>query len=203
MRDRLLLKMDMTEALRPSELFALRWRSFDDVDTLTITETVYKGEIRRFGKTDGSLTDVHRPSGLAEELRLWKEESAKASKKGVVARDAFIFPNTRGGFLDTGNYRNRVLNPLPETLGLPKLNFPGDAPHDGHAGADYGIGEGHSVAPAARTGRYHSQRVHAGTARERQKNGRIGLHDADERRRVTEVFRGFATNASKGLAVSD
>ena len=60
---------------------------------------------------------------MAEELRLWKEESAKTSKKGFVARDAFIFPNTRGGFLDTGNYRNRVLNPLAENLGLPKLNF--------------------------------------------------------------------------------
>ena len=30
---------------------------------------------------------------------------------------------TRGGFIDTGNYRNRVLNPLAEQLGLPKLNF--------------------------------------------------------------------------------
>jgi hypothetical protein len=36
---------------------------------------------------------------------------------------AFIFPNSRGGFMDTGNYRNRVLNPLAEKLGLPKLNF--------------------------------------------------------------------------------
>ena len=25
--------------------------------------------------------------------------------------------------MDTGNYRNRVLNPLAERLGLPKLNF--------------------------------------------------------------------------------
>ena len=25
--------------------------------------------------------------------------------------------------MDTGNYRNRVLNPLAEMLGLPKLNF--------------------------------------------------------------------------------
>jgi integrase len=39
-RDRLLLLLDMTEALRPSELFALRWRSFDDHNTLSITETV-------------------------------------------------------------------------------------------------------------------------------------------------------------------
>ena len=116
-RDRLLLMLDMTEALRPSELFALRWRSFDNVDTLSITETIYKGKIRPFGKTDGSLTDIHLPPGLATELRLWKKENPKASP------DAFIFPNSRGGFMDTGNYRNRVLNPLAERLGLPKLNF--------------------------------------------------------------------------------
>jgi integrase len=122
-RDRLLLMLDMTEALRPSELFALRWRSFDDVDTLSITETVYRGEIRPFGKTDGSLTDVHLPPGLAEELRLWERETAKASPNGVVSPDAFIFPNSRGGFMDTGNYRNRVLNPLAERLEIPKLNF--------------------------------------------------------------------------------
>jgi integrase len=122
-RDRLLLMLDMTEALRPSELFALRWHSFDDVDTLSITETVYRGEIRPFGKTGGSLTDVHLPAGLAEELRLWKQETAKASPNGVVSPDAFIFPNSRGGFMDTGNYRNRVLNPLAERLEIPKLNF--------------------------------------------------------------------------------
>jgi len=50
-RDRLLLMLDMTDALRPSELFALRWRSFDDVNTLSITETVYRRQIRPFGKT--------------------------------------------------------------------------------------------------------------------------------------------------------
>ena len=30
---------------------------------------------------------------------------------------------SRGGFMDTGNYRNRVLTPLAEKLGFPKLNF--------------------------------------------------------------------------------
>jgi integrase len=39
------------------------------------------------------------------------------------SRDSFIFPNTDGGFMDTGNYRNRILIPLAEKLGLPKLNF--------------------------------------------------------------------------------
>ncbi len=117
------MTLDMTESLRPSELFALRWRFFDSENTLSIAETVYKGKVRPYGKTDGSLTDVHLPPELAEELLLWKEECAKASPHGVISSDAFIFPNSRGGFMDTGNYRSRVLNPLAERLDLPKLNF--------------------------------------------------------------------------------
>jgi integrase len=45
-RDRLFLILDMTEALRPSELFVLRWRSFDNRNTLSLTETVYRRQIR-------------------------------------------------------------------------------------------------------------------------------------------------------------
>jgi integrase len=107
---------EMTEALRLSELFALRWRSFDG-SKLTITETVYKGQIRPWGKTRRSLGDVHLPKGMADNLWLWKQECTRSSP------DAFIFPNADGGFLDTANYRNRVLTPLAEKLGLPKLNF--------------------------------------------------------------------------------
>ena len=116
-RDRLLLMMDMTEALRPSELFALRWRSFDNRNTLELMETVYRRRLRPFGKTPGSLTKVHLPNGLATELWNWKLECKKASP------DAFIFPNADGGFMDTSNYRFRVLKPLAEKLGIPKLNF--------------------------------------------------------------------------------
>jgi integrase len=116
-RDRLLLALDMTEALRPSELFALRWRSFDDGDTLSIVETVYRGKLRPYGKTPGSLTKVHLPEGLANELRGWKIE------RGDVSPDDFIFPNADGGFLDAGNYRFRVLKPLADALGIERLNF--------------------------------------------------------------------------------
>src|SRR5271157_371456 len=59
LRDWILLKLDMSNALRPSELFALKWRCFDPADqTLDIQETVYKGKIRPYGKTKGSLTKV-------------------------------------------------------------------------------------------------------------------------------------------------
>jgi integrase len=116
-KDRLLLMLDMTAALRPSELFALRWRSFDNCNTLSITETVYRRKLRPFGKTPRSLTKVHLPDGLASELRRWKAECRKASP------EAFIFPNADGGFMDTANYRFRVLKPLAERLGIEKLNF--------------------------------------------------------------------------------
>jgi integrase len=131
-RDRLLLMLDMTEALRPSELFALRWRSFDDQNTLTLTETVDRRTLRSFGKTPGSLTKVHLPDGLADELLRWKMECKKTSCKKVgcmnpehlkATADEFIFPNTDGGFMDADNYRFRVLKPLAESLGIPKLNF--------------------------------------------------------------------------------
>lgn len=116
-RDRLILMLDMTDALRPSELFALRWKSYDNANTLSLTETVYRRQIRPFGKTTKSLGKMHLPDGLADELKLWKAECPDSSP------DAFIFPNADGGFLDTSNYRNRILKPLAEALEIPKLNF--------------------------------------------------------------------------------
>ena len=121
-RDRLLLALDMTEALRPSELFALRWRSFDDQNTLEITETVYRRQLPTLRQTPGSLTKVHLPDGLANELRRWKAD-CKAADRKEVSTDAFIFPNADGGMMDTANYRYRVLKPLAEELGIPRLNF--------------------------------------------------------------------------------
>ncbi|WP_245817799.1 tyrosine-type recombinase/integrase [Granulicella rosea] len=116
-RDRLLLMLDMTEALRPSELFALRWSSFDNENTLSINETVYRRQLRPFGKTTKSLGKVHLPDGLARDLRQWKLECSDSTAK------AFMFPNADGGLLDPGNYRNRVLKPLAEALEIPKLTF--------------------------------------------------------------------------------
>ena len=51
LRDRILLELDMTNALRPSELFALRWKCFDQAESkMYIFETAYKGAIRPWGK---------------------------------------------------------------------------------------------------------------------------------------------------------
>jgi integrase len=117
-RDRLLLELDMTNALRPSELFGLRWKCFSEAaSSMTVSETVYKGKIRPWGKTQRSLSTVHLPKDLAKQLAAWKEQSPDPSP------EAFIFPNQTGGFLDTDNYRKRVLHKLARDLGLPKLTF--------------------------------------------------------------------------------
>jgi integrase len=117
-RDRILLELDMSDALRPSELFALRWKCFEpEYPRLVILETVYKGAIRPWGKTRKSLAPVHIPPVLVSDLVAWKEKCSDASPK------AFIFPNESGSFLDTGNYRKRVLKQIAKILDLPNLTF--------------------------------------------------------------------------------
>lgn len=118
LKDRILLELDMTNALRPSELFALKWRCFDQrASSMSVTETVYKGKIRPWGKTRRSLSAVHIPRGLAVDIEKWRGRCPDSSP------DAFIFPNQDGGFLDTDNYRKRVLRKLAVKLELPKLTF--------------------------------------------------------------------------------
>lgn len=125
LRDRILLTLDMTETLRPSELFALRWNCFDmEARTLTIRQTAYRGQLRAYGKTKRSLRTVYLPQGLTDDLWRWRQQCPDPSA------EAFIFPNARkrrgaerNGFIRTDNYRARVLKKLAQQLGLPKLNF--------------------------------------------------------------------------------
>jgi integrase len=118
LQDRILLELDMTNALRPSELFAFRWKCFEyEACTLEIVETVYKGKIRPWGKTKKSLTVIHVPRSVAADLQQWRKQCPDPSP------DAFIFTNGAGGFLDTDNYRKRVLHKLARKLNLSKLTF--------------------------------------------------------------------------------
>jgi hypothetical protein len=57
------------------------------------------------------------PKKLADDLWLWKQESPNSSP------EAFIFANAKGGFMDSGDSRNRVMRRLAEELKLPKLTF--------------------------------------------------------------------------------
>ena len=116
--DRFLVELDMTNAFRPSELFALRWKCFDAKHpTLTLGEAVYKGKIRNWGKTAKSLSAIHLAPGLVPDLSASEKVGPDSSP------EAFIFPHRDGGFRDADNYRKRVLHDLAEKLGLLKLTF--------------------------------------------------------------------------------
>jgi integrase len=61
LKDRLILELDMTDALRPSELFGLRWRDLKyDECLLVLRETVYRGKLRNWGEnSQGAAPDPH------------------------------------------------------------------------------------------------------------------------------------------------
>jgi integrase len=116
--ERILIELDITEALRPGELFGLRWKCFDPKrSNLKLQETVYKGKIRNWGKTAKSLSTIHLPTALAVDLVAWKKTCPDSSP------EAFIFPNQDGGFMDADNFRKRVLHKIAIKLGLPKVTF--------------------------------------------------------------------------------
>jgi integrase len=126
LRDWILMKLEMSNALRPSELFPLRWRCFLEAETtLNIQETLYKGKIRPYGKTKGSMTKVPIARALAEEIVEYREQCREEcrTKNKSLSNDAFMFPGRFGGPMDTGNYRKRVLHRLAKELGFPKLTF--------------------------------------------------------------------------------
>jgi integrase len=117
-RDRILLELGMTNALRPSEMFALKWQCFSyEKLTITLSETVYKGKIRPWGKTPKSMGEIHITQELAESLLLWKQQCLNSTPS------AFIFSNSRESFIDADGFRKRLLRKLADELQLPKLTF--------------------------------------------------------------------------------
>jgi len=131
-RDRLLLRVLFTTALRPSELFALRWKAFQSEHwRLVIRESIYRGKIRPFTKTTDadspkSLITVHLPPAIIQDLQEWRKTSVLDRKGKWVTWDKdedFIFPDMSGGPWWKENYQQRILNPLAKAADIPKLNF--------------------------------------------------------------------------------
>ncbi len=140
LKERLILELDMTNALRPEELFGLRWRCFNYSEkgsNLELRERVYRGEIRPWGKTKCSLRTIPIPRKLADDLWLWKQECPNSSP------EAFIFAkNKKGEFMDSGNFRNRVLHRLAEEarrrIEATQADLPSDPANDRDAGTEEG-----------------------------------------------------------------
>lgn len=121
-RELAFLKLAMMTAQRPSELFALRWRCFShDFQTLTLSESVYRGVMRAYLKTteEGATEFVtsRLPGVIADALTEWH------SKADFREPDDFVFSNESGGFWWKENYQQRVLNDLADRAGVKRFNY--------------------------------------------------------------------------------
>jgi hypothetical protein len=110
------LKLVGAAAVRPGELFAFRWRSFEKLPggryALKVNETVYKSKLRHWVKTEDSEDYVALPERLDAALEEWRTLSKWAGESD------FIFPNSKGGFMDYENFEERVLGPICAKLGI-------------------------------------------------------------------------------------
>jgi hypothetical protein len=70
------------------------------------------------------LAKRRRALGMFFYPREWSMISGCGSRSALTLHPTPSFsPTPMVDFMDTGNYRNRILTPLAEKLGLPKLNF--------------------------------------------------------------------------------
>jgi integrase len=125
-REYALLRLLYVVPLRPSELLALKWKDIDlAAATVTISRTVYKGKMRPFTKTtqEGEVS-ILPVSGMAvDALTAWGAALLDSSDAEGLDPDGYVFPNSDGGVLDSGNYLNRVLQPLAKQAGIEGLTF--------------------------------------------------------------------------------
>ena len=104
-----MLRLILFTALRPSELFALKWKCIDLVQsTMTLHETVYRGKIRPYTKTtdEGHAPRLAVPEAAINALAEWHSQTERTGDED------YVFPNEVGGFLLKENYSKRVLTPL-------------------------------------------------------------------------------------------
>jgi hypothetical protein len=81
--------------------------------------------------TIGSAPNKRLPCGV-------KGAALQQDERPARELEAFIFPNKKGGFMDSNNNRNRVLQRLARELELPKPTFQVISAHDCDAGPKKG-----------------------------------------------------------------
>ena len=112
-----LLRLLLVTGMRPSEVFALKWRHIDLTEgnsTIILDSSVYHGELRNFTKAtrEGETQVAVLEELAASVLTEWSAACLDKSGADQLDPDAYIFPNADGGFIHEGNYLHRVLQPL-------------------------------------------------------------------------------------------
>jgi integrase len=96
--------------LRPGEWLALRWADLDlGGETCRVTRTFVRGALKPTAKTDGSLRTVRLQGLVLDLLR---------SMPRPINREALVFPNTSGGFLNLHNFGQRTWRKGLTSIGI-------------------------------------------------------------------------------------
>ena len=116
-RDRLMMKILYIGGLRRGELFGLKWRDFNEKDTLFIERQILDNLTIGPAKTDGSIAPVAITADIAAELQEWHKWCPNPSP------DGFIFSSERKAHMNPAFWRKKVLIPAGQKAGIAKLDF--------------------------------------------------------------------------------
>lgn len=111
-RDRLMAMIAAFCAMRPGEIFGLRWSSWRG-DHFHIEGTAWRGLLRPGkAKTKGSKAPVTIPNVLLSSLQVWREQNITATP------EALIFPTERGTPMRPENWLRRRIKPIARACGI-------------------------------------------------------------------------------------
>ena len=111
-RDRLMAMIAAFCAMRPGEIFGLRWSSWRK-DHFQIEGTAWRGTLRPGkAKTRGSKAPVTIPNVLLPLLQMWREQHAAAPS------EALIFPSEKGTPMRPENWLRRRVKPKAKAAGI-------------------------------------------------------------------------------------
>jgi integrase len=109
-RDKLILMIAGLCAMRPSEIFGLRWSCWRN-DSLYIDSTAWRGKFREgVTKTKASKAPAAVPDAVLPLLRAWEQEINPGSP------DEFMFASETGGVLRPENWLRRRIKPIVKQL---------------------------------------------------------------------------------------
>jgi integrase len=109
-RDRLMAMIAAFCAMRPGEIFGLRWSSWRG-DHLQVEGTAWRGAFRPGkAKTKGSKTSIALPDVLIPALKMWREHC------GNAPAEALMFPSEQNTPMRPENWLRRCVKPTAARL---------------------------------------------------------------------------------------
>lgn len=110
-RDRLIMMIGAFCAMRPGEIFGLKWSSWQG-DSFLIEGTAWRGQLKTTAKTRQSKAPVAIPDLLLAAVQEWRKENSQAPL------DSLMFPNEKGRPMRPENWLRRRVKPIANRLGI-------------------------------------------------------------------------------------